>query len=159
MTAPEDAPAVVLDTNVVLDWLVFRNAKVEPLARAIGAGALRWLATVPMRDELARMLAHRSLQRWQPDTERVLTVFDSAVELCSPAAASHLLCSDADDQMFINLALAQQARWLFTRDKALLKLARPAAVRGTRIVVPAAQPGTDPPPSDSPLQCPGSPIR
>jgi putative PIN family toxin of toxin-antitoxin system len=147
MTAPEDAPAVVLDTNVVLDWLVFRDAAVQPLALAIGTGTLRWLATTAMRVELAHMLDHPSLQRWQPDAEQALTVFDSSVQLCSPAAASHLECSDADDQMFIDLALAQQARWLVTHDKALLKLARRAAICGLRITVPAAW--TDLPPGES----------
>jgi predicted nucleic acid-binding protein len=38
--------------------------------------------------------------------------------------------------VFIDLALAHRARWLLTRDKALLSLARPARVLGVEILKP-----------------------
>jgi hypothetical protein len=40
--------------------------------------------------------------------------------------------------MFIDLALSQGARWLLSRDRALLKLARKAAVSGLLIQTPEA---------------------
>ena len=48
-----------------------------------------------------------------------------------------LRCSDADDQMFIDLALAAGAQWLFTRDRALLRLARRASERGVVVLRPS----------------------
>lgn len=128
----------VIDTQVVLDWLVFRDPGAAALAAAVESGRLRWIGCAPMRDELAHMLGHRSLARWQPDAEGVLARVD---RLCciTPAAAPQpaLRCRDADDQVFIDLALGAGARWLFTRDKALLALARRARPRGTEIVTPA----------------------
>lgn len=53
-----------------------------------------------------------------------------------PPAPLNLRCSDADDQIFVDLALAQGARWLITHDRALLKLARRAGGRGLAIVTP-----------------------
>ena len=47
-------------------------------------------------------------------------------------------CRDPDDQKFIDLALARSAAWLFSRDKALLALARRARSRGVTICPPAA---------------------
>ena len=40
---------LVLDTNVVLDVLVFGDAGARPLAEGLRSGALRWLATGAMR--------------------------------------------------------------------------------------------------------------
>ena len=53
-----------------------------------------------------------------------------------PAPAPRLTCSDPDDQVFIDAALAHGARWLATRDRALLKLRRKALARGLGIVRP-----------------------
>jgi uncharacterized protein len=129
-------PAAVLDTNVVLDWLVFGDAGVAPLAQAILSGRLRWLATAAMRDELARMLVHQSLAQWSPNAELALAAFDQHSVHCGLAPVSRLHCSDIDDQGFIDLALAQQARWLITHDRALRKLARRAGKIGVAVVTP-----------------------
>jgi predicted nucleic acid-binding protein len=56
-----------------------------------------------------------------------------------PGLALH--CTDPDDQVFIDLALVAGARWLVTQDRALLRLARRAALRGVVIVPPARWPG------------------
>ncbi|MBN8487205.1 MAG: PIN domain-containing protein, partial [Burkholderiales bacterium] len=49
-----------------------------------------------------------------------------------------LRCTDPDDQKFIDFALACGARWLVSRDKAVLKLRRRAlALHGLQIVHPA----------------------
>jgi len=137
MESPFQAPAVVLDTNVVLDWLVFKDPGVTPLGTAVAAGALRWLACARMRDELADVLAREHLRRWQPDAAAVLAAFDRHAGLQAAPPPSHLPCSDADDQVFIDLALVAGCRWLLTKDRALLALARRARPRGLRVLTPA----------------------
>jgi predicted nucleic acid-binding protein len=47
-----------------------------------------------------------------------------------------LQCSDRDDQKFLALAHAEGARWLLSRDRAVLKLARRAKHFGILISVP-----------------------
>ena len=134
------APRAVLDTNILLDWLVFRDPGIADLAAAITNGRVTWLACPPMRDELAHMLSHHSLVRWQHDPAAALAIFDAYAQLQNPPQtdqASPLRCSDPDDQIFIELAVAQRARWLFTHDRALLKLARRAVARGVVILRPA----------------------
>jgi putative PIN family toxin of toxin-antitoxin system len=140
-----DRPAVVLDTNVSLDWLVFRDARVAPLAAAIEGGHVPWLACASMREELAHMLAHRTLAAWAPDRERALAIFDSMAQLQRAPPPRRLLCSDPDDQVFIDLALAGRARWLVTHDRALLKLARRARTLGLIVLTPSAWRATDSP--------------
>ena len=134
-----DAPWVVLDTNIVLDWLVFADGREQPLVHALLAGQLRWVACAAMRCELAHMLGHRSLADWSPDAAAALSVFDQmAVLRAAPATVPRpgLRCSDADDQVFIDLAISEAAQWLLTHDRALLKLTRRAAKHGVRIARP-----------------------
>jgi len=52
-------------------------------------------------------------------------------------AALRLRCTDRDDQMFIDLALACGARWLLSRDRAVLKLGKRARLLGLDILTPA----------------------
>jgi predicted nucleic acid-binding protein len=93
-----------------------------------------------MRTELAYMLGHPRLSRWNPQREQALAVFDRHAELVDDPVATQpaLRCRDPDDQVFIDLALAQRAGWLLTRDKALLALARRAGPLGTTILRPDA---------------------
>ena len=144
LSAPSPAmpPAwVVLDTNVVLDLLVFGDARSGALRRALHAGQLQALATPAMFDELADVLSRPFLARWQVDAGRLLTQARALYRLVdAPAAqvdaAPH--CADPDDQIFIDLAWSWPARWLFSRDRALLALARRAAPRGLGVLTPAA---------------------
>ena len=131
---------VVLDTNVVLDWLVFRDPGVLPLVTQLERGELVWLATPGMRQELLWMLDHASLARWTPDRDRALSAFDAHATICEPAAlpaAAGLRCTDADDQPFIDLAVAGRARWLLSHDRAVRKLARRLRAHGVEVLRPS----------------------
>ena len=140
MTVDPSPPAAVLDTNVVLDWLVFRNSDCATLTDAISAGKLQWIATPPMRDELVHVLAGHHLDAWALDSASVWAQWDRhCMELPTPAPTGprgRLRCSDRDDQMFIDLAVAAGARWLLTRDRAVLKLARYLRLHGIDAVPP-----------------------
>lgn len=128
----------------MLDWLVFNDAGMAPVVAALQTRSLQWLACTAMRDELARTLGYRTLAKWQPDSERALATFDQHARLlpAPPPAPLQLCCSDPDDQVFLDLALAHGARWLFTHDRALLRLARRVRPLGLQIVTPRNWPGT-----------------
>src|SRR5262245_42733415 len=72
---PSAPPTLVLDTNVVLDWLLFADPGVAAMAAAIEAGSVRWLACAAMREEFERTLHARTLLKWQPNCERLLSHF------------------------------------------------------------------------------------
>jgi len=131
-------PQAVLDTQVVLDWLVFGDISVAPLARSLEDGSLRWLTCQAMIDELERVLTRGVTAPRTPDRATILQTVDRLalrLEARSPAG-TQLRCSDVDDQIFIDLALAAGAQWLFTRDRALLRLARRARERGVLVLRP-----------------------
>ena len=133
---------VVLDTNVVLDWLLFDHADGRVLDAALSTGELHWVATAAMHDEFDHVLARGALDRWQPD----LSVLRAAwarhcTELSAPApagATARLRCTDPDDQKFIDLAASQAGCLLLSRDRAVLKLGRKLAPLGVRVATPAA---------------------
>lgn len=134
------APIVVLDTNVVLDWLVFRDPACGALGTAIVAGALRWTATAAMREELAHVLARGHLDAWAPDLPALWSHWDRhCVGAPTPVPGGppgRLRCSDPDDQKFIDLAVTCGARWLLSHDRAVLRLARRLRERGVDALPP-----------------------
>ncbi|WP_309679892.1 putative toxin-antitoxin system toxin component, PIN family [Polaromonas sp.] len=126
---------IVLDTNIVLDVFVFSDAAALPLRRALQAGELDWLATRAMRDELARVLAYPQivprLVFYQLAADDVLAAFDRHARLTEVAAKASVTCSDADDQKFIDLAVAHQAR-LLSKDRAVISMAKRLLAHGVR---------------------------
>ena len=136
-TAP--ATLLVLDTNVVLDLWLFDDVRSAPLRQALAAGRLTPLATAPMLAELADVLQRPFAAGWAvPPAQALATLQRLArlVDLPAPAGPHAPRCTDPDDQKFIDLAWHWPAAWLISRDRAVLRLARPASARGLRIVTP-----------------------
>ncbi len=127
--------AIVLDTNIVLDVWVFNDAGSVPLKQQLLAGGLDWLVTQPMRDELARVLDYPQiiprLKFYQLTSEGVLATFDHYARLVEVAARAPIRCSDADDQKFIDLAVAHRAL-LLSKDRHLLSMQKRLQAQGIR---------------------------
>jgi putative PIN family toxin of toxin-antitoxin system len=119
--------ALVLDTNIVLDLLLFQNPQVQGLQQALARGEMRWLATVPMRAELVRVLAYPKiavvLARLDHSVALLLAQWDAGVSLVEVAPRCAIRCRDPDDQMFIDLAVAHRAV-LLSKDALVLRLAK-----------------------------------
>ena len=99
---------VVLDTNIWLDWLVFRDASLLHLKKSVADGKAEIVIDAACEAELERVLAY--------DLARLPK------------------CRDPDDQKFLELAFAAQAGILVTKDHKLLELAR--RTREFRILAP-----------------------
>jgi putative PIN family toxin of toxin-antitoxin system len=118
---------VVLDTNIILDVFIFADVAAKAVRQALEAGEIDWIATQPMRDELARVLAYPQivprLAFYQLSADDVLAAFDRHARLISPATKCRLSCRDADDQKFIDLAVAGQAL-LLSKDRHILSMTK-----------------------------------
>lgn len=129
---------IVLDTNIVLDLFVFNDPASQPLRQALQGGQVRWLATQVMRDELERVLAYPlivpRLAFYQLGAADVLEQFDRHVQLTPLAPKACVTCSDADDQQFIDLAVAHRAT-LLSKDRAVLCMAKRLSSLGVRAQV------------------------
>jgi putative PIN family toxin of toxin-antitoxin system len=133
-SAASKAP-VVLDTNIILDVFIFDDIAAKSVKQALEAGELDWIATQPMRDELARVLAYAQivprLAFYDLSAGDVLACFDRHARLIDTAAKSRLTCKDADDQKFIDLAVAAQAL-LLSKDKHILSMAKRLRAQGVQ---------------------------
>lgn len=133
--------SVVIDTQSLLDWLVFRDPACEAWHAVLGGQEWQWIFTSPMKAEFDFVAAKGFGPRWPVDAEAAAAAWARhgrrVDEPAAPGAGARLACSDPDDQKFIDLAIAARADVLVTRDKALLKLARRAAERhGVRVCRP-----------------------
>jgi putative PIN family toxin of toxin-antitoxin system len=126
---------IVLDTNIVLDALVFNDPAAQPLKAALAAQSVQWLATPAMRDELERVLGYPKIVArmayYQVSADEVLARFDAQVRLVEAAPKIMLTCRDPDDQKFIDLAVAHQAV-LLSKDRAVLCMAKRLLALGVR---------------------------
>jgi len=121
---------LVLDTNVWLDWLVFDDPGIAPIAAAVAAGRAEVVIDAAVESELARVLGYPFKGRTlAPDVQaerlaRCIAVARRAGDRRDAEAAKRLpKCGDPDDQKFLELALACDAACLVTKDRALLDLA------------------------------------
>lgn len=139
---PSTAPLIVLDTNVLLDWLVFLDPQVRPVVQAVQSGQVTWLATRSMQEEMERVLTYQWISARSPDLSAIRQAWAAHARFVDgEAGRAPIRCKDPDDQKFIDLAVAARARWLLTKDRELLRLARRARAWGVEILPAAAWPG------------------
>ena len=116
---------LILDTNIILDAFVFNDAACGSLKQALIDDEHRWIATLPMREELERVLAYPKivprLRYYQTTAAQVLAQFDKFVHREAVAPKASITCKDPDDQKFIDLAVAHQGI-LLSKDNAVLAM-------------------------------------
>lgn len=115
---------LVLDTNVVLDMLIFDDPHIPPIRELVVSKALHWIADAAQRIELQRVLHYSQIAPrvafYGQTAQGVLTSFDQMVEYVPMAPKIRFTCTDPDDQHFLDLASQHQAL-LISKDKAVLK--------------------------------------
>ncbi|HEX4858088.1 MAG TPA: PIN domain-containing protein [Usitatibacteraceae bacterium] len=123
---------LVLDTNVVIDWLVFDDPFMAPLREGVSAGLVEVLTHADLVDELARVLGYKSLSL-SPERQVAIHARYLAQTRIPPLPEGfgrrNLMlpggfprCRDRDDEVFLALAFHARADWLASRDNAVLGL-------------------------------------
>jgi putative PIN family toxin of toxin-antitoxin system len=138
---PAPAKRIVLDTNVCLDLFVFHDPRWARLLAAIESGELEAVTRADCRDEYRLVLHYSHLPLSDDSRPLAAARFDALISVVAPAPQPARLpvCSDKDDQKFLELARDAGADTLITKDKALLKLGRKTAQAGMfRIMLPEA---------------------
>jgi putative PIN family toxin of toxin-antitoxin system len=141
-------PIVVIDTNVCLDLFVFRDPRWAPLLAALESGKVRAVTRADCRDEYRIVLHYSHLPLDESTRPQAEAAFDALIEVVAPTSRALRLpvCTDRDDQKFLEIARDADAAVLVTKDKALLKLARRAARENLfRIMTPEAWVKTEAP--------------
>jgi len=131
--------SLLLDTNVVLDWLVFRDPSLavldaRPDIHIVGhAAALAELERVLCYPQL-HLPSERQQEVLQCYRQRVHLQQASQEALAAPLPSGFPQCRDIDDQHFIAAAYTLKVDALVSRDRQVLKLRRRALKFGLRII-------------------------
>jgi putative PIN family toxin of toxin-antitoxin system len=135
---PAPAQRIVLDTNVCLDLFVFNDPRWAGLLAAIEEGKVEAVTRADCRDEYLIVLHYPHLPLTDANRPQATERFDALVKVVAPNSRAVRLpvCTDRDDQKFLELARDAGAEILVTKDKALLKLARKTAKEGLFRIMP-----------------------
>ena len=130
-----EAPRVVIDTNVLLDFWGFRDPEALPLLALLERGALQALRSPETEEEFAEVIG-REVFGLAPDAAR--GALESWFSLAAPAvpACAGVLCRDPLDQKFLDLAAGGGAAYLISKDKLVIKAGRRLRARGIRALRP-----------------------
>ena len=113
-----------------LDLFVFRDPRWAPLLHAIEQQQVRAVTREDCRAEWLVVLNYPHLPITEEDKPAIRAEFDRLIT-CLPNAVVNTfglpICTDPDDQKFLECALQAQADILMSKDKALLKLAKKTA--------------------------------
>lgn len=133
---------IVLDTNVCLDLFVFNDPRWAALLAALKCGAIEAVTKAECRMEWQIVLGYAHLNLNEAMRAECNIAFDGLIGCIAPEPRIEIklpLCSDPDDQKFLELSRDARAATLITKDKALLKLARKTARAGLfEIILPQA---------------------
>lgn len=137
---------LVLDTNIVLDWLVFEDARLSELQRAWDEQRLELITHMPALEELRRVLTYPQFKLSESEQQTVLGSYRSHVQvmplpdgvtmenLGMPAGFPR--CKDCDDDHFLALAYHHHADAVVSKDRAVLDLAKRARKFGVTVLSP-----------------------
>ncbi len=118
---------LVLDTNVLVSALLFRDSRHLPLAEGWLSGTIRPLLSVATWRELRAVAYRPEFSKSDDEVHAALARLGPYLEWVEPdpeRAATLPRCSDRADQKFLDVALCGEAHALLTYDRALLKLQR-----------------------------------
>jgi putative PIN family toxin of toxin-antitoxin system len=133
---------VVLDTNVLLSLYVFSDRRLAAMSAELASG--RWLALTggACLAEFRRVLGYLQFALSDADQQQIFDAYvgmAACVNIADEIGTPLPLCSDPDDQKFLELARDGRADYLISADRALLKLARRKRLdHRFRIVAPDA---------------------
>ncbi len=123
---------LVLDTNVVIDWLVFDDPYMNPLRDGVAEKRITIVTHPPAVAELERVLGYRQLKLSVARQQEIFAQYLAAsteAHLPDGFTVKHLMlpggfprCRDRDDEPFLALAFHTKADALVSRDNAVFGL-------------------------------------
>lgn len=121
-------PIVILDTNILLDVLVFDEELAHPLRAALEMKIVDAVSTPRMIDEFLDVIARPQFDLSMDAQKTIATQWGLWCRLVDDATleTAPWKCRDRDDQVFINLSYSLRPATLISKDKQVLKLAKRA---------------------------------
>jgi uncharacterized protein len=122
----------ILDTNVVISGIFWRGAPFEVLT-AWQRQRFHLALSVPILEEYRRVLDEMTKKHSIPVLGAILEAIELHSEMVKPVSLGRSVCSDPDDDKFLEAGIAAAADYIVSGDAALLNLKN---FRRIRIVRP-----------------------
>lgn len=121
-------PIIVLDTNILLDVLVFDDDRAHPLRAALDANQLDVVATNKTFAEFQDVIGREQFSLNKDQQQLISEQWKKWARIVSDddLCQAPWKCKDLDDQVFINLAYSFRPSALISKDKQVLKIAKRA---------------------------------
>lgn len=117
---------VVIDTNVCLDLFVFKDPRWQQLMQQLCDGSITAITRKECREEWLSVLHYQHLPINDENRTQFQAQFDQYIQCVDVSNKTIKLpiCTDKDDQKFLEISRDAGVDVLITKDKALLKLAK-----------------------------------
>jgi predicted nucleic acid-binding protein len=128
-------PRLILDTNVILDLLVFKDPSAEPIRLLLDAKQVDAVRTLASMVELIDVIGRPAFKISKEDQETIVQSWESSSRLLENTAIepAPFTCRDPDDQVFINVAYSVRPALLLSKDLRVLELRAIAKHHGVEI--------------------------
>ena len=133
---PLSVPSCVLDTNVVLDILLFADKNAESIQQLLASGQLLALGHYDTLYEFADVISRSQFKLTESQIKEKLHAWIKLHWLINEPLPTVGYCKDHDDDKFFNLARLCSARYLISKDKKVLKAKGKAKRFGCIVIKP-----------------------
>ena len=125
----------MLDTNVILDLLVFKDPSTEPLRLMLDAKIVDAVRSEASMLELVDVIQRPIFKLSQQEQEMILQAWEGVTRLLENTAieSAPFICRDLDDQIFLDMAYSIRPAVLFSKDLRVLELRVSAKGHGVEI--------------------------
>jgi putative PIN family toxin of toxin-antitoxin system len=117
-------PRLVLDTNVILDLLVFKDPSTKPIRLLLDAKLVDAVRSEASMLELIDVIQRPTFRLNQEEQSIILQAWESSTRLLENAAIepAPFTCRDQDDQVFLDMAYSLRPALLLSKDLRVLEL-------------------------------------
>ena len=128
-------PRLVLDTNVILDLLVFKDPSTETIRLLLDAKQVDTVRSEASMLELIDVIQRPIFKLCREEQEIILQAWESSTRLLENIAieSAPFICRDLDDQIFLDMAYSIRPAVLFSKDLRVLELHVSAKGHGVEI--------------------------
>ena len=128
-------PRLVLDTNVILDLLVFKDPSTNPIRLLLDAKLVDAVRTPASMAELIDVIGRPAFKLSQEDREAILQAWEASSRQLENTAIepAPFTCRDQDDQIFLDMAYSLRPALLLSKDLRVLELQTIAKRHGIEI--------------------------
>jgi putative PIN family toxin of toxin-antitoxin system len=128
-------PRLVLDTNVILDLLVFKDPSTEPIQVVLDAKLVEAVRTEASMLELMDVIQRPNFKLSKEQQQIILKQWESSSRLLDNSAieSAPFTCRDPDDQVFIDMAFSIRPALVLSKDLRVLELGAIAQRHGVDI--------------------------